>query len=217
MTIKRIDISDLKELYLSGAVILDTRNSQEFSDQFIKNSLSIADGIVPNGLKSMLELDQKIVLLHHLNHNIDLAIKKLEKYEFSNVSHCQYSDWIEVEQLNLSYDVIISITTEELVLEKKFGTPHVIDMRTLNEFEANHFKDAEHLSFNTLVSHNENIPAKDIYYLYDSDGYRSLSLISYLRRAGLHNLYHVFGGYKQLVIEGAELESSLDGTKPVNN
>jgi rhodanese-related sulfurtransferase len=109
-------------------------------------------------------------------------------------------------------DVALSIDSEEMMLDIKFGEPRIVDIRPKASYDFMHLATADNVQASKLINHIEELPRDDIFYLYDEDGETAMFIVSWLKKHGHHNYYHIKGGYKAL-LESEAIMNSND--KPV--
>lgn len=89
-----------------------------------------------------------------------------------------------------------NITTEELVVWQKEGTPHLlIDVREDWEREQFHIG-GKHIPLSALYERRNEIPRDIPVLFYCEKGIRSQLIIQRLEEAGYTNLYNLVGGMK---------------------
>ncbi len=90
--------------------------------------------------------------------------------------------------------------------------PVLLDVRTLNEFEASHLKGATHVPLDELRFRLEEIPRDRPIILYCRSGYRAHLALRILKENGFHEVRNVTGGYLSITAEGGfEIEEAREG------
>ncbi|HVP19134.1 MAG TPA: FAD-dependent oxidoreductase [Spirochaetia bacterium] len=80
--------------------------------------------------------------------------------------------------------------------------PLLLDVRTLNEYEASHLKSAVHMPLDELRFRLDELPRDNAIVLYCRSGYRAHLALRILRENGFQNVMNVTGGYLSIVREG---------------
>ena len=80
--------------------------------------------------------------------------------------------------------------------------PLLLDVRTLNEYEASHLKSAVHIPLDELRFRLDELPRDNAIVLYCRSGYRAHLALRILRENGFQNVMNVTGGYLSIVREG---------------
>ncbi len=90
------------------------------------------------------------------------------------------------------------------VLERSRGddSPFIMDVRTLNEFEASHLKGAVHIPLDELRFRLEEVPRGRPIILYCRSGYRAHLALRILKENGVADVRNVTGGFLGIVAEG---------------
>lgn len=179
-----------------GAIIIDGREIQAFTEEgFQPGAIYGGKAFVQNGIKSAIPVETSLLLLADDKESVEKLTSLLSRAGYRSIAgYILTADWQSIPELQR--DFIISVEPEELMIDMKYGDPGIIDMRRKMQYDKAHLEGAENISFRALLDGEADIPKNKIYYLYDEDGSRALSLISCLRRQGHYELYHVAGGYK---------------------
>lgn len=89
------------------------------------------------------------------------------------------------------------------------ATPLLLDVRTLNEFEASHVKGATHIPLDELRFRLDEVPRDKPIVLYCRSGYRAHLALRILKENGFQDVRNLTGGYLSIVAEGGfEVEES---------
>jgi len=199
MEITKLNVSDFKSLINKGFRIVDLRPSEEFALNFIPTSLHIPLNEDFEELTNQyLFPDQAIVLVFN-EEDIEKVSSKLELYGFSNIGGMLkggLNSWISSKN---PIDVIISISAEELLLEINHGHIQVIDIRPKAAYDLKHLEESDNIPVLHLINDYEMIDKNSEMCIFCNNGESSMSLISYLKINGIHNVYHVEGGFNFLV------------------
>ncbi|MBS1772723.1 MAG: MBL fold metallo-hydrolase [Bacteroidetes bacterium] len=196
-----LSIKDFKQKVKDGAWILDTRNSNTFTEGFVPDSLSIGlDGRFAEWAGSLLPFDQPLVLVTEVGKEKESAIR-LSRVGIDNVQGYLDGGYEAWKTAGETIDMIIDIEPEELVMD----IPHdskleIIDVRKSTEFEAAHVKGAQNAPLDTLMD-PMNVAMIDMdnnLYVHCAGGYRSVIAASILKRQGYDNLRNVLGGFGKI-------------------
>lgn len=199
--LKPLSIADFEQVVKDGAIILDTRNSTEFTNGFVPESISIGlDGRFAEWAGSILPFDTNIVLVTDEGKEEETVIR-MARVGFDKV--IGYLDggfeaWLKADK---KIDIIIDIEPEELAMDIPFDIKlQVIDVRKPSEFEGGHVKGAENMPLNDLVNplHMAQIDDEANLYVHCAGGYRSVIACSLMKRQGFHNLRNVLGGFSMM-------------------
>lgn len=198
MEINTLSAAGIKEAIRNGNIVADMREADEFIAGFIPGSLYLYPGVEKSKFfKDNIAPLAQWVLLSYKAHK-DTSAEWLVSTTGGKVN-----GWLEggFEAWNAAgepIDMIISIEPDELMLDLKFGTPYVVDLRSEVAYEQMHLEGAENILPAKLVDGADKLPNDKTIYLYCEDGRMSLAVISFLKRQGHHQFYHLNGGIKAL-------------------
>ncbi|HOX84272.1 MAG TPA: rhodanese-like domain-containing protein [Chryseolinea sp.] len=183
----------------TGALILDTRDSQIFTKGFIPNSINIGiDGSFAPWVGSLIPgVAHPLLIVTEVGREEEV-ITRLARVGFDHtIGYLKggFKAWL---QSGKDIDVIESIDATEF--EKRFNTKtlHVIDVRKPTEFQSEHVENAINIPLDFLNDHVAEIPKEGEVYLHCAGGYRSMIAASILKARGWNNLIDVKGGFKSI-------------------
>jgi glyoxylase-like metal-dependent hydrolase (beta-lactamase superfamily II)/rhodanese-related sulfurtransferase len=199
--LKPLSIAAFEQAVKDGAVILDTRNSTEFTNGFVPESISVGlDGRFAEWAGSILPFDENIVLVTDDGKEEETVIR-LARVGLDKVIGYLSGGFEAWSGAGKKIDIIIDIEPEELAMDIPFDNKlQVIDVRKPNEFEAGHVKGAENMPLNELVNplHMAQLDDEANLYVHCAGGYRSVIACSLMKRQGFHNLRNVLGGFGKI-------------------
>ena len=188
----------------TSALILDTRNAQEFAKGFIPNSINIGiDGSFAVWVGAMIpDLKQEILVVAEEGREEEV-ITRLARvgYDYS-IGYLAggFKSW---KNEGSEVDAITSITVDELAKIKE-GDPeiHILDVRKNSEFLSEHVLDAENAPLDYINESMVKVDKNKTYYVHCAGGYRSMIFVSTLKARGYDNLIDVAGGFKAIMDSG---------------
>jgi len=202
LNINKIPAKEFIEMAKSSCRIVDVRNMEDFSSFHIPGSLYLNHNYhFEKTLEEFLFPDQAVLLVLEQN-NEKMVLQQLDKLGFNNIKGILEGGINEWQKSNLPIDVVISITAEELMLEINHGHIQILDIRPAADFDVKHLEDSENVSFKYLISEYEMLDKNSEMCILCQNGELSMSLISYLKINGIHNIYHVEGGFEALEKSG---------------
>jgi rhodanese-related sulfurtransferase len=95
-------------------------------------------------------------------------------------------------------DLIIEITPEEFELDFRFDEFYLIDLRTEDQYEQEHFEYAENLPLSEVEEAIPDLNPDVTYYLYGDTFEDAAFAASLFKRGGFHKLRIVNEGYESL-------------------
>jgi len=193
-----LSIEETKTIIADGAWVIDSRPSAVFVLGLVARSIHIPN--TDNFLEYaelILEPEIKIVLLTEPGQETAIS-RNLLKTGFANVVGILdggYDEWIKAEGTK---DLIIDITPEEFELDFNFDEFYLIDLRTEDQYEEEHFEYAENLPLSELEEAIPDLNPDVTYYLYGNTFEDAAFAASLFKRGGFHKLRAVNEGYEAL-------------------
>ncbi|GAB4375309.1 MAG: MBL fold metallo-hydrolase [Salibacteraceae bacterium] len=183
----------------TGAVVLDTRNNNDFAQGHIPRSINIGlDGDFAPWVGALIvDVNQPLVIITDPGREQE-AVTRLSRVGFDNVLG-YLSGGIEAwKNAGKPVDTINRINAEQFAQEFKPGESLVIDVRKESEYESTHVEGAQN---KPLMYINEWISAlnpSQHFYIHCAGGYRSMIAASILKARGYHNFSEVAGGFNAI-------------------
>lgn len=197
----------------TGAIILDTRDPQNFAVGFIPNSINIGidGGFAPWVGTLIPDIKQEILIVADKGREEEV-ITRLARvgYDYSiGFLNGGFETW---KQSGKEVDSIVSVDAIEmkkLVTENKYK---ILDVRKVGEYSSEHIEDSTLAPLDYINESMLKIDKNEKYAVHCAGGYRSMIFISILKARGYDNLIDVKGGYK--AIKESELFVSTDYVCP---
>ena len=192
----------------TSALILDTRNAEDFSKGFIPNSINISlDGNFAQWVGEMIpDVKQEILLITYPGDEEE-TITRLSRvgYDFS-IGYLKngFDSW-KASQKN--FETINRITPEALEKQLQSTTPLIIDVRKKSEFDSEHIVGAINIPLNQINQYLAEFPKNKPFILHCAGGYRSMIAASILKQRGWQDFVDVIGGFDK-IIEKTSIEKT---------
>lgn len=184
----------------TGALILDTRNAQVFSEGFVPNSINIGlDGNFAPWVGAMIpDIKQQILLVTEPGRGEEVVTRLARVgYDFC-IGYLDggFEAW---KKAGMETDSIQRVSAQEMadILAAKPDTT-LIDVRKNSEYMSEHVLDVENAPLDYINDSMLRIPKDRTVYIYCAGGYRSMVFASILRARGYDNLVDVVGGFKAM-------------------
>ena len=198
---KMLTVDEFKSKINEGALILDTRNSNVFTEGFIPGSISIGlEGRFAEWAGNLIPFNQPMILVTEPGKEME-SVVRLARVGFDKMEGCLNGGIDAWKNSGQSLDMIINVEADELMMD----IPHdpnlvVLDVRNDAEFQSGHLENATHLCLKEMIDplnlarleDHENI------YVHCAGGYRSVIASSILKREGMHNIRNVSGGWNKI-------------------
>lgn len=209
-SLQPLSIADFKAKVNEGALILDTRNANVFTEGFVPGSVSIGlEGRFAEWAGSLLPFDKPIVLVTDAGQEQE-TIVRLARVGFDKVEGYLEGGYEKWSAAGEKIDMIISVDPDELAMD----LPHdpnlvIVDVRKPAEYADGHIKGALNVTLSDLTDPGSLADFEDNHnlYVHCQGGYRSVIASSIMKREGIHNLRNVNGGFAKMKDQnGLEVE-----------
>jgi len=198
---KQLSIKEFKKFAEQGAVILDTRNANDFTEGFVPGSVNIGlEGRFAEWAGSLLPFDNTIVMVTEAGKEKESVIR-LARVGFDKISGCLGGGFESWKKAGGEIDMIINVEPDELAMDLPFDDNLVvIDVRKPTEFAEGHITGAINIPLSDMADPGSlaKIEEEDNLYIHCSAGYRSVIASSLLKRQGIHNLRNVLYGWNKI-------------------
>jgi hydroxyacylglutathione hydrolase len=183
----------------TGALILDTRDAQQFAKGFIPNSINIGiDGSFAPWVGAMIpDIKQPILIVDEPGREHEVIIR-LARVGYDNTIGFLNGGFEAWEQAGKEVDTITSISPEELALEMKKGKVNILDVRKESEYKSEHIENAENLPLDYINENMARVDNNKTYYAHCAGGYRSMIFASIMKARGYNNIIDIKGGFKTI-------------------
>ena len=182
-------------------IILDTRQPEIFTQQFIPGAINIGlEGRFAEWAGSLLPFDKPILLVTDQGSEKE-TIVRLARVGFSKIAGCLDGGFKSWTNAGEPIDMIIDIEPDELAMDIPFDDKLVvIDVRREPEFADGHIRGAINIPLDEMTdpASMANIDEDHNVYVHCAGGYRSVIAASLLKRQGIHNLRNIVGGWNKI-------------------
>ncbi len=179
----------------TGALVLDTRNPQDFSAGFIPNSINIGlDGQFAPWVGAMIpDVKQQILLIADQGREEE-AVKRLARVGYDYVIGFLDGGFDSWKSAGKEMDSIDRISADDFANMYE-GKPNIIDVRKPGEYTAEHVDGAKSIPLDFINSEMSSFPKDEPFIIHCAGGYRSMIAASILKSRGFDNFKEVAGGY----------------------
>ncbi len=200
--LRALTVEEFKEkLKDENVVLLDTRNTADFTKGFIPGAINIGlEGRFAEWVGMLVPFTQPVLLVTEPGKEEETVVR-MARVGFDKMEGYLKGGFEAWEKAGEKIDLIIEVDADELAMD----IPHdknlvVIDVRREAEFADGHVKGAINMPLNDLTDPGimANIKDNDNLYLHCAGGYRSVIAASLFKRQGIHNLRNVSGGWAKI-------------------
>ena len=182
----------------TGALVLDTRNAQVFSEGFVPNSINIGlDGQFAPWVGALIPSVKQELLIITDEGQEEETIKRLARVGYDHVIGYLKGGFEAWKEAGKDIDFIKRITADEFAESFK-NKPLVIDVRRPGEFTAEHVDGAKSLPLDFINDEMSDFPKDQPFVIHCAGGYRSMIAASILKSRGIDNFIEVAGGYNAI-------------------
>ncbi|MBK7761904.1 MAG: MBL fold metallo-hydrolase [Bacteroidetes bacterium] len=183
----------------TGALILDTRNANDFAKGFIPNSINIGiDGSFAQWVGELIpDIKQNILLVCDEGREEECMIRLSRVGYDGTIGYLKggFNAW----QLDgRMVDTLQRISAEKLESLYENESPILIDIRKKSEYDSEHIVNAINIPLNEINQHLAEIPKNKPFILHCAGGYRSMIAASMLKQRGWDNFVDVIGGFTDI-------------------
>jgi glyoxylase-like metal-dependent hydrolase (beta-lactamase superfamily II)/rhodanese-related sulfurtransferase len=187
----------------TGALVLDTRNSQTFAQGFIPNAINIGiDGNFAPWVGALIpDVKQKILIVADEGREEEV-ITRLARVGYDYTIGYLKGGMKAWQEAGFEVDTIKSISVEELADLQANSNINILDVRKKSEYDSEHVLNAENAPLDYINESMLKVDKNKTYYVHCAGGYRSMIFNSILRARGYNNLIDVKEGFKGIKESG---------------
>ena len=184
----------------TGAIVLDTRDPNVFTEGFIPNSINIGiDGNFAPWVGALIpDIKQEILIVAEPGKEEEV-VTRLARVGYDHAIGYLDGGFDAWKAAGKEVDRIQSVTVDELA---EVADANIMDVRKKSEYDSEHMIDAENMPLDYV---NDNMAAVDkdkTYYVHCKSGYRSVIFTSILKARGFDNLINIKGGFDAIKDSG---------------
>lgn len=184
----------------TGALVLDTRNFDDFHQGFIPQSVNIGiDGDFAPWVGALIaDVKQSIVIVSALGREEE-AVTRLSRVGFDHVLGFLTGGFDTWKLHGKEVDAIKQIDSNSFAnLLRQQADLNIVDVRKKDEYDTQHLKNAVNLPLADINLWINKVNTEDHFYLHCAGGYRSMMASSILQARGYRNFTEVKGGFNAL-------------------
>lgn len=187
--------SDVRKAMDEGVCLVDMRDATAFGGAYIPGSLNI--GFVPQSatwLGTVVDPQKPLLLIANHADEMALAVIHFRRAGYDHIRGfvIGLNEWISKGE-ETGFLPQLSIHGLRRVMDK-YSNHHVIDVRSLQEWQQGHVHNAVHLPLNELIEKGVDLGRDDHISVICGSGYRSNIAGSLLKSRGYNHVYSVIGG-----------------------
>jgi len=182
----------------SGALILDTRNAEEFHQGFVPNSINIglAGDFAPWVGAMIVDVQQPILLVAEKGTEEEV-ITRLSRVGFDHVLGFLEGGFETWKNSDRESDTVNRISAEDFAAKFE-NNSKIIDVRKETEYEAEHIEEAFSRPLSEINEWLNSLDKDEHFFVHCAGGYRSMIAASILNSRGIRNFTEVRGGFNEI-------------------
>jgi hydroxyacylglutathione hydrolase len=198
----------------AGALILDTRDPQEFAKGFIPSSINIGLGgqFAPWVGALITDLQQPLLLIVDPD-KAEEAITRLARVGYdSTIGYLQggIAAWVSAGK---ETDTISSISVADFeTLYQQDPSLKTLDVRKPGEYESGHLDFSLPRPLDYINDWTNEVKPGETYYIHCAGGYRSMIAASILKARGANQVIDIAGGYAAIKSSGLSRTDGIGAT-----
>lgn len=183
----------------TGALILDTRDSNSFKDGFIPQAINIGvKGDFAPWVGALIgDVNQEIVVVAEVGMEEEV-ITRLSRVGFDKVVGYLDGGFEAWKIAGKEIDTVHRISASEFEKEFVAGQSLVIDVRKESEYTAEHIDEAYCKPLAAINEWTKDIKPTEHFFLHCAGGYRSMIAASILQARGYRNFTEIAGGFNAI-------------------
>ena len=183
----------------TGALILDTRNSDEFWKGFVPQSINIGlnGDFAPWVGALIVDVKQPLLLVTEVGKEEE-TVTRLSRVGFDKILGHLAGGFDTWKNDGHEIDTINRITPEVFETQFKLGESTIVDVRKESEYAAEHIEDAYSKPLSYINEWVKDINPQEHFFMHCAGGYRSMMAASILQARGYRNFTEISGGFNAI-------------------
>ena len=182
-----------------GALVLDTRDQQEFAKEHVPNSIFIGiDGSFAPWVGALIpDLQQPIIFITEDGREEEI-VTRLSRVGYDNTLGYLKGGIKAWKAAGKEIDSVISIPATEFAAKVKSSELTILDVRKPSEYQSEHVESAENFPLDYINDQFDQLDKNKEYHVHCAGGYRSMIAASIMKSRGVHKLVDIAGGFKAI-------------------
>jgi hydroxyacylglutathione hydrolase len=187
----------------SNAVVIDTRNAEDFAKGFVPGSINIGvDGAFAPWAGALFPDAHQPILLVADKGREEEVVTRLSRVGLDNIFGFLENGVQAWRAAGKEIDSVEQVDADQLAAIQSNEDVKILDVRKNSEYQSEHLLGVENFPLDSINDNFFNINTEEKNYVHCAGGYRSMIYISILKARGYHNLVDVKGGFKALKDSG---------------
>ncbi|CAM4165983.1 Glyoxylase, beta-lactamase superfamily II [Pedobacter westerhofensis] len=203
----------------TGALLLDTRDPQQFAAGFIPRSINIGLGgqFAPWVGALITDLKQPLLLIVEEG-KAEEAITRLARVGYDYTIGYLEGGITAWKEAGKELDTIASVSVKDFETALSAHPDlSVMDVRKPGEYETGHLETAASRPLDYINDWTNEINPSGSYYLHCAGGYRSMIAASILKARGVENVIDIAGGYAAIKATDLKRTDAIASTQDIRS
>lgn len=182
-----------------SALVLDTRNKEEFAKEHIPGSIFIGlDGSFAPWVGALItDIHQPILFITPAGQEEEV-ITRLSRVGYDATLGYLEGGIEAWKKAGKELDRVENISANDLAGISKGQETNIVDVRKPGEYASEHVQGAVSIPLDYINQNMDKLDKDKKLYLHCKSGYRSMIFASIMKSRGMHNLVNVVGGFEAL-------------------
>jgi len=177
--------SPFEKAVKDGMLVLDARSAEAVAGAYLPDSLAIPLEMIPGFAGYLIPYDRDIGLVTDGHDHVETAVRHLIRLGYDRIAGFLEEGLHAWEVSGRKYDRIPAVHADELVRRIEAGEDFtLLDVRTIQEFEAGHLPGAVHVYVGELEGNLDKVPGDKPVTTFCGSGQRAIIAASILKRQG---------------------------------
>lgn len=207
-----LTVPEVESMIANGAMVLDTRNPDDFEKGFIPGAINIGlNGTFAVWVGTVIDINKDLIIVAPEGKEEE-SILRLARVGYERVLgflEGGIESWIAAGKNTNTVKSIEPFQFADIVAG---GNANVLDVRKLSEAEAGHVKNAAIIPLADLNQQFSSIPKNKTVYIHCAGGYRSMIASSMLKAQGYENIVNVHEGWSKIKTTDIPIATGLPET-----
>ncbi len=184
------------EMKRDGVIILDTRHESKFTEGFIPNSIFIGiDGTFAPWVGVLIEDLNAPVLIVADPGREEEVITRISRVGYDNTVGFLEGGFEMWQNAHKPVERISNMDPSTFVSAYPSISSAILDVRKCSEYDSQHFTGVQNFPLDKILTSIGELDPKTNYYVHCAGGYRSVAAASIMKRAGVHEVVNILGGF----------------------
>ena len=196
--VKPLSVAEAKAKMDAGAIVVDTRNAEQFANEFIPGSINIGlDGSFALWVGAILDPKGQFIVLAEEGREKE-AVLRMARVGYENIPGYLSGGIAAWKATGLNTGKIENISATDFYNLNKSEKLNVLDVRKVSEYSNCHLMDAKNIPLADLSKNLDKIDANEKLYVHCAGGYRSMIAASLIWSSGKHDVVNIEGGFGRM-------------------